>query len=367
MNDFASTFRAHICKLATAAGLVVAVIVGSPGARAAPAQENDESKLDDLKSQVHFAWQKQEFSKLDEWAKEYGTKTLRSPSGFTYLSSFYAGFTQAFSGPHAESAVKMWEATREAWTQAAPRSATPHIATAEILLTRAGQARGTGFADTVFKENWEKFNTLLMEANDYLRAHREVAEHDPHFWVVMAKTEFLLDGDHGNLLATLRQGLAKHPRYYTPYYIGAYYLLPQWGGSPEAYYAWLDEALRNTTATDGTGILARLYLYTQGGPLKYAEIDKKGPLWEPMRQAMQDELRAFPHWQNVQKFASLACQARDAEEVSRQLAQLSSLLNGSFPPGIPPEEYCNWQPAARSPVIRPGPRDLPQRPRQISQ
>ncbi len=368
MNASASAFRANICKLATAAALVIAAAVaGSAGARAAPAQEDDESKLEELQSHVHFAWQKQEFSKLDEWAKEYGTKTLRSPSGLTYLSSFYAGFTQVFSGRHAEMAVKMWAATLDAWTKAAPRSATPHVATAEILLTRAAQARGSGFADTVFQENWNKFYALVMEAKDHLDAHREVAEHDPHFWVVLARTEFLLDGDHAKLLATLRQGLAKYPRYYTPYYTGAHYLEPKWGASPQAYYAWLDEAVRNTAPSDGTGILARLYLYTDGGPLKYAEIDNKGPLWEPMRQAMKDELRAFPHWQNVQKFAKLACHARDVEEVSRQLAQLSSLLNGSFPPGVPPEEYCNWQPAAKSRVIRPRPHDLPQRPRQISQ
>jgi hypothetical protein len=63
-----------------------------------------------------------------------------------------------------------------------------------------------------------------------------------------------------------------------------------------------------------------------------------------------------------------ACHAHDAEEVGRQLAELAKCTNGTFPPGVPPEEYCNRKPVARSPHIIPGLRqDRPREPRQTSQ
>lgn len=187
MNFFANAVRANIWIRATTAVLIAAAITLSADAQAAPAQENDESKLQELKTRVHFAWQMQEFAKLDAWAKEYGTSTIRTPSGFTYLPSFYMGFHEAFNGGDAEIAAKMWAATLEAWTTSAPQSATPHIANVEILLARAESARGTGYANTVFQENWDKFGALLREARNYLSANRQVAEQDPHFWPLMAR------------------------------------------------------------------------------------------------------------------------------------------------------------------------------------
>jgi tetratricopeptide (TPR) repeat protein len=127
------------------------------------------------------------------------------------------------------------------------------LAAGELAIKRAWDARGTGFADSVTEEGWKTFAAQLAAAREHLtkawRLHPEYPEAASRMiTVVMGESE-----SHGDTEGLwFDRAVAAQFDYLPAYTAFVNALLPQWGGSLEAMYAFGLECL-NTKRFD-TGV-----------------------------------------------------------------------------------------------------------------
>lgn len=359
--------KANIMKFGSVAiislylrGLAALAVCALPILNATPVNaqailENEDVQFRGLRTRVHFAWQKREFEKLEAWAAEFRTTNRRNSAASFLLPVFYDGFKEILVSTPVERAEQLWTAARNEWIAKFPNSPTPHIAHTYFLESLAWKARGGEYAYKVFPEAMAEYLKRLNEADHYLADNSAVASAEPSYELIRAVNQFQLKGDHRALLRGLDEGLRKHPGWLPYYYAGIRFLKQNWGGTPQLYWAWIDKALDASVQSDGTGILARMYNQSHGGPSNFADIENSGPLWPRMKQSIADSLERFPHWSNAKNYLYMACKARDAEVVTNLLAILVRNSQGASSPDIDAAKYCRWQ--------SPGPQALPAPPK----
>ena len=336
---------------AAATAILLAASFVTAGAQTRPI-ETDELLRQNLIGQVYFAWQQMKFQQLEEWATSVRGKEARMKGGSHTLASFYGGFAHMYSRDNPrknELLTRSWNAVLQEWLKAHPTSPTPLLAHATVLYNNAWLVRGDGYADKVWKDDWQLFRTALEDLRDHLQRARPVAEADPHWHDLNAKAEFLLDGNHAKLMERLRAGLARFPDYLPLYEIGGRYLTPKWGGSAKLYDAWVDEAVRRTRPSEGTGMRVRIYQASGGGPAM--QMDLGDPrVWAMLKVSIADIVTRYPEASTTQHLMPLACRAGDATEVRRLWIELVVQAGRPHDTDIDPRSYCRWD--SRSPVGR---------------
>lgn len=335
MSFLMSTLRVALVACIAASSAVPTV--------ADPATDDVQGQIDALQTQVHYDWLGGRFDELEALATSYRKQSAVTGTGYYWLPQFYDGFTGILKFEDPEVAGTKWNKVYQAWIAKYPNSPTPRIANALFIHALGWLSRGHGYIDTVSNNAQSEYLRRIQECRNYLQDNEEVAKADPEFYALRAMANFELSADHVALAADLQQALTKFPWYEPYYFVAEEYFLPRWGGDPYQFSAWLDKAVDGTRSTHGTGMLAKLYWHSRGGPYQYADIANQGLLWLPrMKTAIADELGHFPNWANAKKFVQLACKASDPEEVKFLLPILAKAPDGRVKPDTTPAEYCGW-------------------------
>lgn len=179
----------------------------------------------------------------------------------------------------------------EGWISERPESPAARVLLVATLHGAAWQRRGPGFNDTVTSSGESEYTSLMRRASDELQKGRAVAEKDPHYQLLAVTLAEETGGD-GRAIARAAARWTHYPRLFLT---ALSYLRERWGGSPDRYRAWVEEAARLTKDTYGEA----MYAYLAYQSLFHVEEEERVQFrLDParVRKGCEDMIAAGPHW-----------------------------------------------------------------------
>lgn len=318
--------------------LVAAIIVVFLPLHAAWADNIEDSLELSLRNMVLPAANFGDFATLEKLADEHRTRKTRLPSGKWMLETYYSTFEFLLGQPlEAEANFEHWTEIWKKWRVAYPKSPTPIIAHARMLVQLAWSIRGNSYAHKVWKADMDRFEQELKRARDLLEQHRAIASQDPEWYAVMGDIYRGAGLPLADLVALVKEGVEKEPGYYRTYTRVMWHLTPKWGGSAQKLQNWARIAIDETQATDGRSIYARFYLALLGDAqfLRQSEVDM-----DLLKKAADDLIERYPSLGNYEALRDLACELSDAEWAKERWAANAKVAGPNFPQQ--PQGNCAW-------------------------
>ena len=296
-------------KLSVPLALLVACIAQAPAAEK-PGELARRQAICDAASKAFLA---ADYDKLEATSTQYRKAKERLPSGVWKLSNFYCGIYQAVHQPRKdrEARFAMLENAAKQWTQKYPHSPAAHITYGGILVSHGWAFRGSGYASTVRKEDWEPFFRYLARGRDYLQKHKAIAAADPQWYVSMLGIARAEGWKEERFEALLNEALEREPLFYQTYFEALENLLPKWSGSLLEIERFAQAAVRRTSAQEGRGMYARIYWYAAQTQYGNGLFMQSNVVWPSMKAGFDDVVARFPDPWNLNNYAKFACLARD--------------------------------------------------------
>ncbi len=266
-----------------------------------------------------------DYAQLEKTADDLRKTKARFPEGVWKLPSFYDGITPKPLGARPPD-WKGWFDKLDAWKAAFPDSPTQPVARAEALINYAWDARGGGYANTVTSEGWKLLAERLAQARGVLEEAAKLPVRDPHWYCAMQSVALGESWDHDRYEALFDQAVAAEPTYYHYYFSRTSAELPRWGGGPDSWIDFAEEAARKYDPKEGLSIYTRVFWSHQGsvgGGFKNPRID-----WKKVRQGFRDIEKQYPdsNW-NLNNFCHFACLAGDRETARELFARLGDAVS----------------------------------------
>lgn len=277
-----------------------------------------------IKNEVVNLVQKQDFKKLESIAKSYRDSKARTSSGHFKLAIFNYGIDSAFDDRRKE--LEYWisvERIAAKWVKLYPKSPTPHLAYAQVLINKAWSYRGRGYANTVKVQNVQPFQAYLEKARIYLEENKAIASTDPEWYATMisvTKGQSWSDAEFSKLV---NEGLSRYPLYYNIYYQAVSFYGPKWGGNPEKIEKFAREAVQRTQSIEGFGMYARIYWVASQNDYSTRLFKETLVDWSSMKKGIDDVLRQYPDSWNYNNFAKFACLAGDRAKTKELIGYIS--------------------------------------------
>lgn len=185
--------------------------------------------------------------------------------------------------------------TLDAWRTASPKSITACLALTRSLYDEAWEQRGGGYGDTVTTAGLDAYRARMAEAMRTLASCGKEAEADPDYWYELVKLTHEVGGE--DIREIVRRAAKRHA-YPTLFRAAALYLHTKWGGSPEEYFAFADEAAKLTR--DASGDALYMWLVYQAAfntePELFEKEYKPRVDWPRVRKGSEDAIRLAPQW-----------------------------------------------------------------------
>lgn len=255
------------------------------------------------------------------------------PDGGLDLGDFRNGLdsTIATTIAHRDPYLRELEALTLQWAAEHPKSSLAHILHAKVLVAHAWSYRGGGYVKDVPREAWKDFHDYLQRAVAYLEAHIDVARPDSSMHVLLIGIEKDLGMPMAQLDATLRDGLKQNPDDLMLYFAMVTPLLPKWHGDPRTLDDYIRRAAEDTKADYGMGMYARLYAYAAEDEFGHALFQNSLADWRLMKQGYEDMQKRFPNSpERLNRFAYMACLAKDRPTLTALLVQLGDTIDSSL-------------------------------------
>jgi hypothetical protein len=197
--------------------------------------------------------EQEDFAQLEKIAQQNRTEKGRLIGGMWKIVGFYdATGMPVFVGEPTDADYAAQIAREKKWIAKYPESVTARLSLADLYLSYASQARGTGFADSVSDTQWDLFHARTAEAKGILLEASALKERDP-FWYHAMQLVALNEGwDKAHARELLDQGVAFEPTYYHFYREYARYLMPQWYGQPGDVEAFAAEVSNQVPEPNGS-------------------------------------------------------------------------------------------------------------------
>lgn len=210
------------------------------------------------------------------------------------------------------------------WTRQYPQSPLAHVLHAKALVTHAWAYRGGGFANEVPPHAWAEFRRHLQRALDHLARHREVAFRISDAHAVLLGIGRTMDWNAEQLWTVAQEGLALHPDDIGLYHRVLTGLLPKWGGTAQGVDRFVQQAAEHSRVRLGEEMYARLYSSAAEEQFHHALFEDSGARWPRMKQGFEDLLKRLPStaWRN--RYAYMACLARDKPVFLEQMEQIGT-------------------------------------------
>ena len=131
--------------------------------------------------------------------------------------------------------------------------------------------------------------------------------------------------NHDRYQALFEQAVAIEPTYYDYYFSRTVAELPRWGGGPDAWLHFAEDAAREDDPDEGLSVYTRIVWSHQGlvsGGMQNPKFD-----WQKFRQGFLDIEKQYPHsgW-NLNNFCRFACLAGDRETARGLFARLGDAM-----------------------------------------
>jgi len=223
--------------------------------------------------------------------------------------------------PRQPTSRERWEATMEKWRQEEPDALTRIIVEANAMVTRAWDARGSGWAYTVTEEGWQLFRERLAEARTMLEGVPEAERNCPHWYRVMQTIAMGQGWKWREYRPMLLKAMEQWPEYYGYYFAAAHFLMPRWHGNPGDVERFTAEVADTIAA--GNEVYARVAWVLSRSDQNV--LEEYGFDWERVRDGFEKMRERNPDSIWVpNNFARFALDARDAETVSRLLPEIDA-------------------------------------------
>jgi hypothetical protein len=259
-------------------------------------------------------------------ALEQQNAVLRQPGhvgadGVVELEWFRIGVAQVLnaSHPNQEAYLQELEKLTLQWTREYPKSALAHVLYARVLVAHGWAYRGGGYVKDVPPEAWKDFEAYLHRATQYLLDHADVALSDSYGHVVLLNISRGMGWDSKQIWDVINDGLKRNPDDVTLYFNALTGLLPKWGGDNKALDQFIRKATEQTKASFGTGMYARLYSAAADDEYGHALFQDSRVHWPTMKQSYEDMLARYPSDGRRNRYAYMACLAKDKPTLLAQL------------------------------------------------
>lgn len=183
--------------------------------------------IDSISAMLH----KERFEQLDCLADRARSNKERFPGGMWKIHEMYKGLYDPAPDKHAtENDWHDLMQLLQRWVETRPQSATARVALASAWIEYAGEARGTGYSNTVSASGWKLYEDRTAQAEKTLQQAATLKVRCPEWYVVMLNLAQNQSWEVKRLLALFDEALAFEPGYY--YYGRAVAMLlePKWSG-----------------------------------------------------------------------------------------------------------------------------------------
>ena len=247
------------------------------------------------------------FLLLKRMADEMALPACRFLDGRLVLGQFIWGLLEAYKDKPQDLSLSKLKALREAY----PNDAFPIIAEAAYWIMLAGEARGTGYANTVTEEMRKLQIQHTMTAAKILTENPEVAQKSTIWYGQMFGVQKTLGANEQESVNTFLAA-TKNFKTYLPHYIMMRNSLePKWGGSWKAVDDFIIWAADSTRETEGSSFYPRLYygVYDNLQPSQRLFRNTKAN-WSRMAEGCRDLIARYPRSKdNLRICAAMACEA----------------------------------------------------------
>lgn len=202
------------------------------------------------------------------------------------------------------------------WEKQTPNSSHYKLAKLKYLISLAWKYRGSGYANTVTKEQFSKFHNQLRIAKKYAEIIKPEVN-NPQWYVDMLAIYKGLELNGRDYLELANTAILLYPTFYEVYFRAADYLAPWWFGSKETLERFMFESANSLKDSDGLAIYARIF-WTQHQPSHRLLFNR-----DLMRASMLEIVNKYPDEWNVQNLAKISCEIKDAKTTK----ELLSLIN----------------------------------------
>jgi hypothetical protein len=226
---------------------------------AAPAQASGHREYETFRGHVREQLMSGEFAELEKTAAALTQNKERFPGGDWKLFRFYQGLGKPAGGDDDSDAT--WQRQMEAlekWLKAKPQSTAAHIALAEGYTDYAWKARGSGFAETVPEQGWDRFYERLARARAALIEVRAAPDKGPHWYSTMQTVALGEAWDQDEYDALFEEAVRNEPLYYHFYSARARYLLPRWYGEEGDWERFADASATKIGGKEGSILYAHI-------------------------------------------------------------------------------------------------------------
>lgn len=178
--------------------------------------------------------QQDKFVELDCLADHVRSGKERFPGGLWKIHLLYQGLRLSVPyGVHATQEDSTDHLQRlQQWVMARPDSITARVALALAYLDYAGEARGSGYANTVSENGWKLYAERAAKADQILKEASTLPAKCPEWYVAMQDVAEDQGWSVEDARALFEQAIRFEPEYYTYARDLASYLLPKWSGAP---------------------------------------------------------------------------------------------------------------------------------------
>jgi tetratricopeptide (TPR) repeat protein len=223
---------------------------------------------DDYVARISQLLTSEDFAQLEKIQQQNRTDKGRLLGGVWKSYAFYEGAGALPPGERPSDAdYESQISLVKKWSVAYPRSVTAHIALANLYLSYAGYARGTGYANTVSDSNWDRFRKRYAQAIAILVEASSLPDKDPSWYYAMQSVALFDGWDKAVARDLFDQAVAFEPDYYHYYRAYSNYLLPQWYGDSGDIPALAEEVYKRFPDPNGS----MLYFYTISGLACYCQ------------------------------------------------------------------------------------------------
>lgn len=260
------------------------------------------------------------FDALDQIAAQVRGRRFADPMRpHDELHRFYAAFIQGD-----EEEAELIALLRD-WQKARPQSIAAPIALAHTLFRVAWIRRGGDYADTVTDLGWTEYYRFLDQAAAVLIELKDRGHSDPHYWNLLVRVSH--ERGTADVRDIARRALKIHADPSIAF-DAATYLLPKWGGSPQKFVAFADEAARLTRATLGDAVYWYL-AYRASREALNGKTDEEAEAefaayafdWKRVRDGGKAAIAMAPEWPpSYHRLALLADLFKDRETAAELFA-----------------------------------------------
>jgi hypothetical protein len=218
----------------------------------------------------------EDFAQLEKMAQQNRSEKGRVTGGFWKTNEFYNEVGYQLRSVNSKGTDYEGQIGRiNRWIAAYPQSATARIALADLYISYAYFARGSGFSDSVGESQWKVYSARVSQAREILLEAAQLKQRDPGWYASMQLVALYEGWDKAQARDLFDQAVSFEPTFYHYYRYYAQYLEPKWFGTPGEVQRFAEESTAHLSDPDSS--------------ILYFQI--VGPLGCYCRQAMED----LPH------------------------------------------------------------------------